>query len=79
MPLVFGLRMVAEALERRRRDETRQEWLAMLPWMSKDNYVSFEEFYRERVAPVAAGPRRSKDEILAEAQRIREAAAQQTA
>ena len=43
-------------------------WLARYPYMDKDTFVSFEDFYRPQ-ATVSATP---KEDILAEVARIRE-------
>lgn len=71
--------LLAEAAEQRRREEIRQEWIAQLPWMGNDNFVSFDDYYAQRVVKPLTGPRKSKEELLADAQRIREAAKRQTA
>lgn len=71
--------LLSEAAEQRRREEIRQEWLAQLPWMGKDNFVSFEDYYAQRVVKPLDGPRRSKEELLAEAKRIRDVAKRKTA
>jgi len=79
-PLVFGLQMIAKAVEDRREQRARQEWLALLPWMTEKTYKPFEEFYRERTmrgrTPLT---RRPKEEILAEVEAIRKAATRRTA
>jgi len=73
---VFGLRMVAKAAEERRKEYARQEWLAQLPWMTKDTFKSFEEFYQERTLRARAPLiKRSREEILAEVEAIRRKAA----
>lgn len=66
--------LLAEAAEQRRREEIRQEWIAQMPWMGKDNFVSFEDYYAQRVVKPLDGPRKSKEELLAEAMLIRAAA-----
>ena len=74
--MAFGLRMAAKAAEERRKESVRQEWLALLPWMTEKTYKPFEQFYQERTLN-ARTPliKRSREEILDEVEAIRRKAA----
>lgn len=75
MPVTFGLNMIAQALEERRKEAARREWLALFPWMTAENFKSFEQYYEEKIhfSKLAVTPQ-SKDAILADAKAIREKA-----
>lgn len=66
--------MLLKAMEERRKRHAREEWLALLPWMTEKTYKPFEQFYQERRRRNKPLSRRSKEEILAEVEAIREAA-----
>lgn len=71
LPLEFGVEAILEALERRKEERAWQLWLARSQW--KD-IGPFGQFYqrtprmRKRV-----GKKRTAEEMLAEAKRIRDA------
>lgn len=73
LPAAQLAELVLKAREETEKDFARQQWLALLPWMPKDGFISFDEFWRQ----VKYGNRpfslRSKAEILAEAEAIRQA------
>jgi len=71
LPVDDFLELLVEAAERRREERAYQQWLALLPWMKE--HQTFEEFY-QKIKPVAPLSRRSREEIMAEADRIRKAA-----
>ena len=65
-----GLALVLKALEKNRDERIFQQWVAHLPWMGPENFVSFAD-YRDRITG-ANIDRRSVAEIeadLAEAER----------
>lgn len=66
--------LLAKAQEEQAKDFARQQWLAYLPWMTDKNRMSFEEFWARMAGPRQIS-RRSKGEILAEAEAIRRKAA----
>jgi len=73
LPVDDFLALLAKAAEEKRREELRQQWLAMLPWMKEPK--PFEQFYQENTQHVKlAASRRSKEDILADAEAIRRAA-----
>lgn len=72
LPWDMFVGLVTEAAEQRQKEMARQEWLAHLPWMGKDDYVSWDDFYARRRVAVHSGPRRSREEILADAKKIRQ-------
>lgn len=51
-------------MEKDRDDRIFQQWVAQLPWMGKENFLSFAD-YRDRVTGVNID-RRSTAEILAD-------------
>lgn len=51
-------------MEKSREEQLFQQWVAQLPWMDKDTYVSFAD-YKDRVTG-ANIDRRSVAEIMAE-------------
>ena len=51
-------------MEKDRDDRIFQQWVAQLPWMGKENFISFTD-YRDRVTGVNID-RRSPAEILAD-------------
>jgi hypothetical protein len=72
LPLVDFLELLNKAVEEEAKEFARQQWLAYLPWMTKDNYISFDEFWKRLMVPQQLSWR-SKEELLAEAEAIRRA------
>ena len=76
LPVDTFFALLLKAAEERRRGELRQEWLTMLPWMK--NPKPFEQYYQERVQPMRLEiSRRSAEDIKADVEAIRRAAAAQ--
>lgn len=59
-----GLSLILKAMEKSRDERIFQQWVAQLPWMDRDNFVSFAD-YRDRVTG-ANIDRRSVAEIMAD-------------
>lgn len=59
-----GLGLILKALEERRDDRIFLQWVVQLPWMGKDNFISFAE-YADKLTG-ANIDRRSVAEILAD-------------
>lgn len=59
-----GLGLIIKALEQERDDRIFQQWVAQLPFMGKDNFISFAA-YKDRLTG-ANIDRRSVAEIMAE-------------
>jgi len=59
-----GLALILKALEKNRDERIFQQWVAHLPWMDRDTFVSFAD-YRDRVTG-ANVDRRSVAEIEAD-------------
>ena len=59
-----GLSLILKAIEKDRDDRIFQQWVAQLPWMDQDNFVSFAD-YKDRVTG-ANIDRRSVAEIEAD-------------
>ena len=57
-----GLGLIIKAMEQERDDRIFQQWVAQLPWMSRENFVSFAD-YKDRVTG-ANIDRRSVAEIM---------------
>lgn len=62
-----GLSLILKAIEKDRDDRLFQQWVAQLPWMGQDNFVSFAD-YKDR-ATGANIDRRSVAEIEADVAR----------
>lgn len=76
LPVDDFLALLAKAAEEKRREELRQEWLVELPWMKERQ--SFEDYYQQRTQYISiTASRRSAEEIIADAEAIRRAAAAQ--
>ena len=59
-----GLSLIFKAMEKTREERLFQQWVVQLPWMGKENFVSFAD-YKDRVTG-ANIDRRSVAEIMAE-------------
>lgn len=59
-----GISLILKAMEKDRDDRLFQQWVAQLPWMDKESFLSFAD-YRDRVTG-ANIDLRSTAEILAE-------------
>jgi hypothetical protein len=59
-----GLSLILKAIEKNRDDRIFQQWVAQLPWMNQDSFVSFAD-YKDRVTG-ANIDRRSVAEIEAD-------------
>jgi hypothetical protein len=57
-----GLGLIIKAMEQERDDRIFQQWVAQLPWMGRENFVSFAD-YKDRVTG-ANIDRRSVAEIM---------------
>lgn len=67
------LDLLTRAAEEKRREELRQQWLVMLPWMKEPK--PFEQFYQDNTKHIRlASSRRSAEAIIADAEAIRHAA-----
>lgn len=62
-----GLPLILKAIEKNREERIFQQWVAQLPWMGQDNFVSFAD-YKDRVTG-ANIDRRSVAEIEADVAR----------
>lgn len=60
----IGLDLILKAMEKSRDERLFQQWVAQLPWMDKENFVSFSD-YRDKVTG-ANIDRRSVAEIEAD-------------
>ncbi|MCW6085582.1 MULTISPECIES: hypothetical protein [Clostridium] len=43
---IDGLTLISKALDGDNRDKLYMQYVQLMPWMDKDNYISFDEFYR---------------------------------
>ena len=59
-----GLSLILKAMEKTREERLFQQWVVQLPWMDKENFVSFAD-YKDRVTG-ANIDRRSVAEIMAD-------------
>jgi hypothetical protein len=57
-----GLGLIIKAMEQERDDRIFQQWVSQLPWMGRENFVSFAD-YKDRVTG-ANIDRRSVAEII---------------
>lgn len=68
-----GIALIQKAREEETKRLLWEEWLTMRPYMDKDKFTTFEDFYKSRVRPkVTVSNRKSKEELLQEAEQIRE-------
>ena len=66
--VISGILFINEAIKQNEIDHIRQQWVAQLPYMSKDTYISFEEYKSKFICePVT---QKSNAEILKEAREI---------
>jgi len=71
MPIEDGLTLYAKAIEEQAKEKAWQRWLAEYPYMTKENFISFEDFYKALVVPAHIS-QRTTEEILADVYEIRE-------
>lgn len=63
-----GLGLIIKALEERRDDRIFQQWVVQLPYMGKDNFISFAD-YKDKLTG-ANIDRRSVAEIMADLEEV---------
>lgn len=65
MKLPFGraVKLIKKCADEAMREKFYMQWLMYLPLMTKDTYISFEEFYQSTQVTI---DRRPKDEIMKE-------------
>lgn len=61
-----GFRLIEVAHEKDIEEKLWQQWLALYPNMTADNFISFEDFKSETLIKNAVLENKSKDEILAD-------------
>lgn len=59
-----AVKMIKNAKEKDRREYFYRQWLMVFPNMTKENFVGFEEYYQDRVAPKI--DMRATEEIMSE-------------
>ena len=64
MDVLTGLDLILKAKEENRKEQIFQQWVAQLPWMDKDSFVSFADYYDQVTG--ANIDRRSVAEIMAD-------------
>lgn len=64
LPIKRATKLIRKAFEEVRTENMYRQWLMYLPYMTKDNYMTFHE-YCEQSAPVEVDTR-STDEIMKE-------------
>lgn len=47
-----GIQLIQKAIEGDNKDKLYMQYVQMVCWMDKDNYISFEEFYRNSTRQV---------------------------
>lgn len=62
--MTAGLELIAKAMEQERDERLFQQWVSQLPWMGRENFVSFAD-YKDRVTG-ANIDRRSTAELMRE-------------
>jgi len=63
-----GLSLILKAMEKERDERIFQQWVAQLPWMGRDNFVSFAD-YKDKLTG-ANIDRRSVAEIEADLEEV---------
>ena len=74
LPLDEGLKLIAKAREKEEEQRAWEMWLTQLPYMTKDNFVSFDDYYRRLRAPEINVKVVPAEEILSDVAKIRAAA-----
>lgn len=72
LPIKFGLKMINHAIEKENEGKAWQMWLTQYPNMDKKTFKPFSQFLKEVCKPVLQVSRKSSDEILQEAYKIRQ-------
>ena len=67
-----GLQLIAKAKDRRTEDRQWQLYCGVYPHMDKDSFVSFENFFKKPAKQPEAIARRTKYQILEEANKLKE-------
>lgn len=67
MKLKLIEKLLFEAFEKKEENKYRNMWLAIYPRMSKDNFISFDDFYNKRYEQIDT----PTNEILKETEDIR--------
>lgn len=64
LPAKRAIKLINKAIDEDRKQRFFMQWLMYLPFMTKDNYVPFEEYYEQTKVPQI--DTRPKDEIMRE-------------
>lgn len=64
MPASRAIKLITKAIDEERRQRFFMQWIMYLPFMTKENYVPFEEYYEQSKVPQI--DTRPKDEIMSE-------------
>lgn len=70
LPIDDFVQLIAKAIEKQEESKAWDMWLTKYPNMTKDTYVPFKQFFQTQKQPISKRP---KEDILKEAERIREA------
>jgi len=62
LPMNHAIKLIAKAIDEERRQRFFMQWVMYLPYMTKENYVPFEEYYEQTKVPQI--DMRPKDEIM---------------
>lgn len=54
MDVADGLSLILKAIEGDNKDKLYLQYVQMVCWMDKDNYISFEEFYKNNTKQMTA-------------------------
>lgn len=69
--VVDGVLFLNEMSEKYEMEAVREQWLAQLPFMGKDNYVSLQDYYyRLHPEKIKEISNKSKEEMLKESEEI---------
>ena len=69
MDAIDGLNMIYKAIEGDNKDRLYQQYICLLPWMTKDSYITFDEFYKQSTRQITTA-KATKEEAYRNADNI---------
>lgn len=70
-PIKIGISLINKAIEKREEQRAWGMWISKYPYMTKDSFVPFSQFYNQQTHTHTVS-KRSTEDILREAEDIRE-------
>lgn len=65
-----GLKVIAEGYKRRTDDKLWAQYCTAYPYMTEENFITFEQFKKEAYASTEHKPQKTKTEIMTDVEKI---------